>query len=111
MLLSGSAGGPLKLTALKGDGLMVGAVDGLDYSAKTVALDPVNRLYLYSDGAVEIHLPDGSTWTTKGFLDFMGQPAPGGVSLVDHLIEHITTMGNSASFADDVSVLELAWES
>ena len=30
VLISGNAGGPLKQTALKGDGLMVGAVDGLD---------------------------------------------------------------------------------
>jgi sigma-B regulation protein RsbU (phosphoserine phosphatase) len=111
VLLSGSVGAPLKLTPLKGDGLMVGAVDGLEYSSKTVTLEAVNRLYLYSDGAVEIHLPDGSTWTTKGFLDFMAQPTPGGVSLVDHLIDHITKLGNSGSFADDVSVLELAWES
>ena len=110
VLLSGNAGEPLKLTALKGDGLMVGAVDGMDYSAKTVALGAVNRLYLYSDGAVEIHLPDGSTWNTAGFLDFMGQPTPAGTSLIDHLIAHIIKLGNSDSFSDDVSILELAWD-
>ena len=108
VLLSGNAGEPLKLTALKGDGLMVGAVDGLDYSAKTVALGAVNRLYLYSDGAVEIHLANGSTWTTAGFLEFMAQPPPAGTPLVDHLITHITKLGNSEFFGDDVSVLEIA---
>ncbi len=108
LLLSGSASDSLKMTQLKGDGLMVGAVDGMDYSAKSVDLSPVNRLYLYSDGAVEIHLPDGSTWTTAGFVDFMSRPAPGGASLIDHLVTHITKLGNSESFSDDVSLLEVA---
>jgi phosphoserine phosphatase RsbU/P len=110
VLLSGPSTDTLKLAALKGDGLMVGAVDGLDYEAKTVDLAAVNRLYLYSDGVVEIHLPDGSTWTTAGFLDFMAQPAPAGTTLVDHLVTHITALGNSDAFADDVSILELNFE-
>jgi Serine phosphatase RsbU, regulator of sigma subunit len=110
VLLSGNSNDSLKLTALKGDGLMVGAVDGIEYDAKSVDLAPVNRLYLYSDGAIEIHLPDGTTWTTAGFLEFMGKPAPAGTTLVDHLVTHITALGNSDSFADDVSILEVLYD-
>jgi sigma-B regulation protein RsbU (phosphoserine phosphatase) len=111
VLLTGSSADSLELIPLKGDGLMVGAVDGIEYDAKTVDLGPVNRLYLYSDGAVEIHLSDGTTWTTAGFLEFMSKPAPAGTSLVDHLVTHITALGNSDSFADDVSILEIFYDS
>lgn len=110
ILLSGPNPNELQMNVLKADALMIGAVDGMEYESQSVSLAAANRLYIYSDGAVEIHLPDGKMWETKAFLDFMASPKPAESSKIDALIAHITALGQSDSFVDDVSVLEVTMD-
>ncbi len=103
LLFADSAVAPIQL---KGDGPMIGAIDDLDYGEKTSPVRAGSRLLIYSDGAYEIHRPDGSLWRFEDFIQALSAPADGTPAL-DRLIRHISGVAGKDGFEDDVSLLEV----
>ncbi|MFO0912403.1 MAG: SpoIIE family protein phosphatase [Pirellulales bacterium] len=65
------------------------------------------RLFIFSDGAFEIHKLDGSDWKFNDFVAFIGQPAPAGSSIMDVLYEHVRAIHGAPILDDDFSILEM----
>lgn len=106
LLLHGPDIAGAKLTKLEGDGLMIGAMDDIDYDAKSCPLDAFNRLYLYSDGAFEIQQKDDTMMEFDDFVALVGKLAPGS-AVLDGVVQHISSLGKTPGFVDDVSLVEL----
>lgn len=68
-----------------------------------------SRLYLYTDGCQEIHLPDGGQWPFEGFVDFMARSARSSTSVMDDLLSHVRSLNGSDSLLDDFSIVEVAF--
>jgi sigma-B regulation protein RsbU (phosphoserine phosphatase) len=99
------AGAPAP-TRLDSDGPMMGMMSGLDFNTSQRPLAAGARLYLYSDGAHEIHKPDGGDWTFDEFVAFMSQSAEGELPLLDRLQQHVCALHGSEQLDDDFSVVE-----
>jgi sigma-B regulation protein RsbU (phosphoserine phosphatase) len=104
-LLLGPAGAEPKL--LDSDGPLIGAVDGLEFESSETQVVPGSRLFVYSDGAFEIGLTDGSMWPFKDFLRALSTPPATAVNPMDALVTHVRTISGRDDFQDDFSMLEL----
>jgi phosphoserine phosphatase RsbU/P len=94
---------------LDSEGPLIGAVEGLEFTADEVAVTPGSRLFLYSDGAFEISRPDGSMWEFEEFLGTLaaGRGAAGGA--MEGLLGRIREVSGREDFHDDFSMIELVF--
>jgi phosphoserine phosphatase RsbU/P len=110
ILLAGGvskAGGERRM--LDSEGPLIGAVEGLEFTADEVAVPPGSRLFLYSDGAFEIARLDGSMWPFEEFVATLaaGSGAPEG--RMDALLTRIRELSGRSDFHDDFSMVELVF--
>jgi sigma-B regulation protein RsbU (phosphoserine phosphatase) len=104
-LLLGPGGAEPKL--LDSDGPLIGAVEDLEFESSETQVAPGSRLFVYSDGAFEIGLTDGSMWPFKDFLRTLSAPPAAAVNPMDALVTHVRTISGRDDFQDDFSMLEL----
>jgi sigma-B regulation protein RsbU (phosphoserine phosphatase) len=105
-LLYPGGGGPP--TPLDSQGPMIGMMPWPAFETSTVEVPAGSRLYVFSDGAQEIHKTDGSDWTVTEFNDTMSRfvaDRPDGV--MDELHRHIMALNGSPVLDDDFSMLEV----
>lgn len=89
-------------------GPMLGMMSWPEFEVCEVVVPPDSRLYLYSDGAHEIHKTDGTDWAFDDFVDHMAalvREKPGEV--MDQLHRDIVAMHGSATLDDDMTILEV----
>jgi len=96
-------------TMLESDGPLIGAVDGLEFAAATVAVPAGSRLFIYSDGAFEVCHPDGSMWTFADFIATLTATPSGGEDRLEVLLARIRSISAREDFPDDFSMLSLAF--
>jgi sigma-B regulation protein RsbU (phosphoserine phosphatase) len=92
---------------LDSDGPIVGMMPWSDWATSHRDLAPGSRLYLYTDGAHEIHLADGGEWTHAEFVQFVSQPPRPEESIMDRLFAHVKTLKGSETLDDDFSIVEV----
>jgi sigma-B regulation protein RsbU (phosphoserine phosphatase) len=104
MLLEPGASRPRLLDS---DGPLIGAVDGLEFDSSEAPVPPGSRLFVYSDGAFEIGLPDGGMWAFDEFVATLTAPPAGAESPMDRLVTHVRGISGREDFNDDFSMVEL----
>ena len=94
---------------LESEGPLMGVMDCEDFGNGQISISPGSRLYLYTDGAHEIHRLDGTDWQFEEFVAFMeslhNSPADE-ASLIDRLLFHVRELRGSNLLDDDFSVIE-----
>jgi len=105
LLVSGGAAPRL----LDSAGPLIGAVDGLEFVSGEVTVSPDSRLFVYSDGAFEIGLPDGSMWPFGQFVAMLSALPAAPESPIDALVKHVRALSRQDDFNDDFSMVELAF--
>ena len=107
LLLAPGASAPRLLDS---DGPLIGAVDGLEFAASETEVPPGSRLFVYSDGAFEIGLPDGTMWPFDQFLATISAPSAGAEQPMDRLVTHVRGISGREDFNDDFSMVELRFD-
>jgi phosphoserine phosphatase RsbU/P len=108
ILLAASDQSPAEFERLEADGCPIGWNLGLPFDGKTVTVNPLARLFVFSDGVYEIEKADGENWTLDEFLQFMAVVPPD-VNAMDRLLAHIRDLHCSDVLADDFSMLQLTF--
>lgn len=111
LLIEGAAAADAKLQILDSKGPMIGAMTDMEYESGAITIGDYAKLYMYSDGAYEIELPDETMWPFDDFLAYMGQGPfddPEN-SKLDALIAHDRALMGRDEFADDLSIVELTF--
>ena len=96
-----------KITPLRTPNYAIGGIPEVDYKKRGQHIGVSNTLYIFSDGVYEVEKPDGTMWRLQEFLDFMGKPNIDSQSRLDQLYQHARSLGNSKSFEDDFTILEV----
>lgn len=103
---SENPGSPL---LLESESPIIGMMPWPDWPTSQRDIAPGSRLFLYTDGAHEIHLADGREWTHAEFVQFLSQPTEPGESIMDRLFAHVKTLNGSDTLDDDFSVVEMVF--
>ena len=89
----------------KAKGPMVGVFPDAPYPLRTVTLPSPGQLCVYSDGAYEIPLPDGSTWPHADFVAYLAtRPA---ATRLDDLLARVRAMTPAPNLDDDLTFLTI----
>jgi sigma-B regulation protein RsbU (phosphoserine phosphatase) len=88
----------------------VGMFDWDNFEQQEIELPEDSRLFIYSDGAFEIHKQDGTDWTFEEFIQFLSQPEDSQQHIMDRLIRHVRMLKGADVLDDDFSILELRTE-
>ena len=96
------------LTPLDGDGLPLGVMDGIPYTARTHPLNPGDRLLFLTDGLYEVPSPGGELLGldrfSRMFRDLHTTPAG---SVCNALLAHVNDYSGGAAASDDRTLLLL----
>jgi sigma-B regulation protein RsbU (phosphoserine phosphatase) len=101
------AGGKARFLQIP-DGVLIGALEGMRYSALELKLDPGDTLLCFTDGVTEAHDPSGLEFTDercRGWLD-QGQamPLP---ALLDFMRDRVGDFTGTLALEDDCTMLAL----
>lgn len=111
LLIDGGAADGAPPVILDSKGPMIGAMTDMEYESGEIQIGENAKIYMYSDGAYELELPDGVMWPFDDFIAYMGKgpfddPAN---SKLDALIAHDRKLMGRDEFADDLSIVELTF--
>jgi len=107
LLFTGPDAASAKLVKLDSQGPMVGAWPDCPFESTTVDLGAFAQLYLFSDGAFEVSLPNGKMWQLDEFVEYMAAQPRAEAGLPDRLLSHVRQLQGSETLADDFSLLEV----
>ncbi|MGL6073949.1 MAG: SpoIIE family protein phosphatase [Fimbriiglobus sp.] len=95
---------------LESQGPMIGMMPWPEFEVSETIVPPGSRLFLYSDGAHEIHKTDGTDWTwpdfVQTFTDFVNDRP---TTVMDDLHTLIIEMNGSPVLDDDFSILDIQY--
>lgn len=114
LVWAGAGHPPAMVAAMNGDiseldslGTPIGIVPDFDYEESSVTLGQGDRVYIYSDGIVEIPKPDGTVWSHSEFQAFARTDALKQRDPIARMLEYTRGLQGSEQFTDDVSIVEL----
>jgi phosphoserine phosphatase RsbU/P len=93
---------------LESQGPMIGMMPWPEFEVSECQVPEGARMFLYSDGAHEIHKTDGTDWEYTEFLDTMTQMvANNPTTVMDDLHRLIIQMNGSPVLDDDFSIVDV----
>jgi sigma-B regulation protein RsbU (phosphoserine phosphatase) len=92
---------PLRSTAP-----MIGMIPHLEFEESQIAVPSAARLFIYSDGAHEIHTTDGNTWEYRAFVEFLSEVCHEETPL-QTLLDHVRGLHGSDQLDDDFSAVDV----
>lgn len=108
LLLNGPEADQAELHWLTTGGLVVGAMEQVQYETKEIELAAYNRLYVYSDGVYEVETPEG---TMQCLPEFGARLSKWGRNQndndLDEVYERMRSLQCSEQFDDDFSLLRV----
>ncbi|MFN8857249.1 MAG: PP2C family protein-serine/threonine phosphatase [Planctomycetaceae bacterium] len=100
-------GGQAPATTLDSTNPGIGMFEFDDFEQQEMTLPEKSRLFIYSDGAFEIHKRDGGEWTHEEFMSFLSQGDVPGQHIMDRLIKHCRELKGADILDDDFSIMEV----
>ena len=92
---------------LDSQGTPTGMIPDVHFSQDVVRIGSGDRLFIYSDGIVELMLPSGTVGTYPEFTSFVAQEAIRATDPIDCMLVHARERQGGPNFADDVSIVEV----
>lgn len=94
---------------LDSEGPLIGAIDSLEFSSRSRLVPAGSRLVLYSDGAYEIPLGDGSLWGIEGLVEAISGAARSSAEPLESIVAAARRAAGQTDFADDFSVVDISF--
>ncbi len=101
--------GDYQATQLRTPNYIIGGMSDGTYQKKECLIGERNTLYIFSDGVYEVKKSDGSMWRFDEFANFLNSVKTGGQSILDRLSNYAKKLGNSETFEDDFTIVEVAF--
>ncbi len=96
-------------TKLKTPGLPVGMFPDAKYTNKSLLIDSLSKLYIFSDGIYEIEQEDGSLIGLSNFLSMVRAYQNDNLANLDWLISSLKSSNIKEKFDDDLSIIEVSF--
>ncbi len=87
-------------------GVLLGAMDDLDYEMKRLTLAPGEGIFIYSDGVTEAMDVDENLYSDERLIDVLsGERPPSSTGIVDRVMESVLAFAGDAPQADDITMM------
>ena len=107
VLVSGTSAPTTKVRQLKAPGLPVGFWPDADFNDNFIDIEASSTLYVFSDGAYEIHQPDGNIWGLDALIDLLTDCSKVDTCHLEQVLLHILSLSAKENLDDDLSLLKI----
>lgn len=97
----------IQVKELETSGIPVGMFPDAEYINNFCNIEEFSSLYIFSDGAYEIHLPNGTIWYIEAFIDLLKSYYNFQECNLDKILNYLLTLNSKTSFDDDLSILQI----
>ena len=111
VLLSGTSAANIQVRHLGVPGLPLGILPDDDFDDNYCDIEESSTLYIFSDGAYEIHKPDGRIWGSEAFIHLLTDFQKTHIYNLDQVLHEIQTLTSKDTFEDDLSLLKVNFTS
>lgn len=111
VLLSGTSAANVQVRQLGEPGLPLGVLPDDDFDDNYCDIEESSTLYIFSDGAYEIHKPDGTIWGLEAFIHLLTEFRKTNTYNLNQVIHEIQTLTSKDTFEDDFSLLKVNFSS
>jgi sigma-B regulation protein RsbU (phosphoserine phosphatase) len=87
--------------------LPIGMLPDVNFNDEFYQIQPGSTLYIFSDGAYEIHQPDGNIWGLNAFIDFLADYQKKNTNNLDKVLQHLHNLNANKALDDDFSLLQI----
>ena len=108
LLSATSTTGEIQVRQLGVPGLPLGILPDDDFDDNYCTISPSSTLYIFSDGAYEIHRPDGTLWGLEAFIEILIDFQKTYTEHLDCVFQQISTETQD-TFKDDLSLLKVTF--
>ena len=88
--------------------MLIGGMPGVAYKSSSATVAAPARLYVFSDGVHEVHLPDGTLWGQDRLRRFFAGPAAGQSDLAS-LYDTLEAAQGFKGLEDDFSIMKVSF--
>lgn len=99
------------VTMLQTPSIPVGMFPDTNYVDSFFTIPESSTLYLFSDGAYELHLANGSIWQLENFIELLKGCYNNHQNNLEKLLSCLKGINNKDIFDDDLSILQVNFES
>lgn len=85
----------------------IGMFPDAEYINNFCNIEQFSSLYVFSDGAYEIHLQNGTIWDIDAFIDLLRDCNVPQKCNLDQLLNHLLSLNSKNTFDDDLSILQI----
>ena len=110
VLITGDSFEKSELKLLKNSCPIIGAMDDSEYENAVVELGKFNTLFIFSDGAYEIMMPNGLMWDFNEFVKFFNTAGNSKPPEVENIYEEVVAVNQGKKLDDDFSMLRLTFQ-
>ncbi len=100
--------GALEVTELATAAVPVGMFDDTTFEAGSYVVPPDTEMLVYSDGAFELTLPDGTLWSLTEFIELCRGMVGTAQWSLDVLTTRLKAVATSGLFEDDCTLVQLS---
>jgi sigma-B regulation protein RsbU (phosphoserine phosphatase) len=104
VLLSGVT---TQMSQLQTPGIPVGMFPDAEYTNGFCSIEEYSSLYIFSDGAYEIHLPNGTIWDLEAFIELLKNYQNFPECNLNKILNYLLALNSKNSFDDDLSILQI----
>ncbi|MBD2210032.1 SpoIIE family protein phosphatase [Calothrix sp. FACHB-156] len=109
VLLSGTDTTDISVKQLSSLDLPIGFVPDVEFEDATVEISAHNSLYIFSDGAYEIHQPNGQLWGINAFIELLIKCSNEKTTELQQLLAQLLSLNAQENLEDDLSLLKISF--
>lgn len=92
---------------LKTSGIPIGMFPDVEYINHFCNIEQSSSLYVFSDGAYEIHLENGTIWDIEAFIELLKKYHNFQECNLNKILNYLVALNSKNAFDDDLSILQI----
>jgi len=97
----------IRVQSLESGGIPIGMFPVYEFKDEVAEIQPGSHLFLFSDGAYEIHQPDGTMWDLHSLIELLKVYQQSGKEHLSDLFQEIQAVSAHQPLQDDLSIVEM----
>ncbi len=108
-ILLDNAGSERYVSFLECNNLVVGAMKGYKFAESSITVNTGTCIYVFSDAAFEMKMPDGSIWNIGRLAEFLSANYSQNTGDINMLYDFLVESNNNENIDDDFSIIKLSF--
>lgn len=88
---------------------IIGIDEQFEYDSDTYQIRNLTKVYMYTDGAYEVHPKDGKMMSIEDLADYLSRHQDNSSNEIDNLYKSLLELNDSSSLDDDFTIMKISF--